>query len=98
MPASAPAMASPLTRLDHALEIAYAVALRSRPRAVGLESWAVPHQLLVVVPKGGLHFHQPDCPRARHTKRTSCHSPEPCGSRSGAVRYAGLYADRVGVT
>ena len=57
-------MASPQTRLGHAVETAYAVALRARPRAAGPELWAGPRQLMVVVPEGGLHFHQPYCPRA----------------------------------
>ena len=29
-----------------------------------METWAGPHQLIVVVPPGGRHFHQPYCPRA----------------------------------
>jgi hypothetical protein len=47
-----------------ALEITYAYALRARPRAVGLEQWAGPHQLIVVVPRNSLHFHLQYCPRA----------------------------------
>ena len=62
LPASA--MVPPPTRVDRALDIAYSAALRLRPRAVGPELWAGPRQLLVVTRKGGLHFHQPGCPRA----------------------------------
>ena len=61
--ARAPAMASQ-TRLDRALEITYTYALHARPRAVGLEQWTGPHQLIVVVPADGLHFHLQYCPRA----------------------------------
>jgi hypothetical protein len=53
-----------VTRIDRALETAYVISQRAHRRASGAESWAGPQQLIVVVPPGGRHFHQPYCPRA----------------------------------
>jgi hypothetical protein len=58
------AMASRRSPVDRALETAYVISHRAHFRATGVELWAGPHQLIVVVPPDGQHFHQPYCPRA----------------------------------
>ena len=58
------AMASQRPRIDRALETAYLISQRAHCRATGVELWAGPHQMIVVVPLEGQHFHQPYCPRA----------------------------------
>jgi hypothetical protein len=58
------AMASQRPRIDRALETAYVISHRAHFRATGVELWAGPHQMIVVVPPVGRHFHQPYCPRA----------------------------------
>jgi hypothetical protein len=52
------------TRIDRALETAYLISRRAHGGTRRTEFWAGPHQLVVVVPPGGQHFHEPYCPRA----------------------------------
>ena len=52
------------TRIDRALETVYLISRRAHGGTRQVESWAGPHQLVVVVPPGGRHFHEPYCLRA----------------------------------
>jgi hypothetical protein len=52
------------TRIDRALETVYWISRRTHGGTRKVESWVGPHQLVVVVPPGGWHFHEPYCPRA----------------------------------
>ena len=52
------------TRIDRGEEAAYLISRRARGGIRQVEAWVGPHQLVVVVPPGGWHFHEPYCPRA----------------------------------
>ena len=53
-----------LTCVDRAAETVYLISRRARGATQQLASWVGPNQLIVVVPPGGLYFHEPYCPRA----------------------------------
>ena len=53
-----------LTCVDRAEETVYLISRRARGATQQLASWVGPNQLIVVVPPGGLYFHEPYCPRA----------------------------------
>ena len=50
--------------IDRADEIAYVYSQRTHGYVRQTDAWTGPHQLIVVTPPSGRHFHQPYCPRA----------------------------------